>query len=118
MSYGGDVADSYRKLGHYAGGILKGESAAERPIEITSERWYSDELEAVVLSRTSDPRFGETSYRLVNVARGEPSADLFAVPQGYELQSEPHYEQCLAVARASGRRRRSAGPSLRCHRRR
>jgi len=70
--------------------IPAGAIGNERPIEITSERWYSDELEAVVLSRTSDPRFGETSYRLVNVARGEPSADLFAVPQGYELQSEPH----------------------------
>ncbi|HVS24542.1 MAG TPA: hypothetical protein VMU03_12520, partial [Gammaproteobacteria bacterium] len=70
--------------------IPAGAIGNERPIEITSERWYSDELEAVVLSRTSDPRFGATSYTLVNVVRGEPAADLFAVPQGYELQSEPH----------------------------
>ncbi len=39
----------------------------------------------MVLQRFSDPRFGETTYRLVNVVRGEPSPDLFQVPQGYEL---------------------------------
>jgi putative tryptophan/tyrosine transport system substrate-binding protein len=33
MSYGGDVADTYRTLGHYAGGILKGGSAADLPIQ-------------------------------------------------------------------------------------
>jgi putative tryptophan/tyrosine transport system substrate-binding protein len=33
MSYGGDVADTYRTLGHYAGGILKGGNAADLPIQ-------------------------------------------------------------------------------------
>ncbi len=41
----------------------------------------------MVLQRFSDPRFGETTYRLVNVVRGEPSPDLFQVPQGYELRA-------------------------------
>jgi hypothetical protein len=57
----------------------------DRPIEIVTERWYSPDIEAVVWQRHFDPRFGETSYRLVNVVRGEPSPDLFMVPQGYEL---------------------------------
>lgn len=73
--------------------IPAGAVGNERPIEISSETWYSDEIEAVVLSKTSDPRFGETSYRLVNVVRGEPAPDLFAVPQGYEIETEtapPH----------------------------
>jgi hypothetical protein len=39
----------------------------------------------MVLQRFSDPRVGETVYRLVNVVRGEPSPDLFQVPQGYEV---------------------------------
>jgi hypothetical protein len=34
----------------------------ELPIEIVSERWYSADLDALVLRRTSDPRFGGT-YR-------------------------------------------------------
>jgi hypothetical protein len=62
----------------------------ERPIEIVTERWYSKDIDAMVLQRFSDPRVGETTYRLVNVVLGEPSPDLFQVPQGYEIEaSEP-----------------------------
>jgi hypothetical protein len=56
----------------------------ERPIEIVTERWYSKDIEAMVLQRFSDPRFGETTSRLVNVVLGDPSPDLFQVPQDYE----------------------------------
>jgi len=70
--------------------IPAGAIGNERPIEIVTERWYSKDIDALVLQRFSDPRFGETTYRLVNVALGEPSPDLFEVPQGYEVQeSEP-----------------------------
>jgi hypothetical protein len=66
--------------------IAAGSMGNERPIEIVTERWYSPDIDAVVLHRFSDPRFGETTYRLVNVVSGEPSPDLFQVPQGYELR--------------------------------
>jgi len=33
MSYGYDFADSYRRIGNYAGRILKGEKAAELPVQ-------------------------------------------------------------------------------------
>jgi hypothetical protein len=58
------------------------------PIAIVSERWYSPELQVVVLTRRSDPRFGETVYRLINIARGEPSPDLFEVPSDYRIEDE------------------------------
>jgi hypothetical protein len=61
----------------------------EREIQVVAEEWYSKDIEAVVLRRTFDPRFGETSYRLVNLVRGEPSPDLFAVPQGYQVLATP-----------------------------
>jgi hypothetical protein len=67
--------------------IPAGTIGNERPIEIVTERWYSKDIDALVLQRFSDPRFGETTYRLVNVVRGEPSPDLFQVPQGYELEA-------------------------------
>ena len=41
----------------------------------------------MVLQRFSDPRVGETTHRLVNVVLGEPSPDLFQVPQGYEVKA-------------------------------
>jgi hypothetical protein len=56
------------------------------PIDIVSERWYSNDLQTVVYSRRSDPRFGETTYRLTNVVRAEPPADLFQVPPDYRVE--------------------------------
>ena len=66
--------------------ISAGAIGNDRPIEIVTERWYSEDLNAMVLERFSDPRVGETTYRLVNVVLGEPSPDLFQVPQGYEIE--------------------------------
>ena len=67
--------------------IPAGTIGNDRQIDIVTERWYSKDIDAMVLERHSDPRFGETTYRLVNVVRGEPSPDLFQVPQGYEIKA-------------------------------
>jgi hypothetical protein len=67
--------------------IPAGTIGNDRQIDIVTERWYSEDIEAMVLERYSDPRVGETIYRLVNVVVGEPSPDLFQVPQGYEVVS-------------------------------
>jgi hypothetical protein len=56
------------------------------PIEVVSERWYSPELQVVVLTRRFDPRFGETIYRLTNIVRAEPAADLFEVPADFNAR--------------------------------
>ncbi|HJR05904.1 MAG TPA: energy transducer TonB [Pyrinomonadaceae bacterium] len=61
----------------------------ERPINIVSERWYSPELQTVVMTKHSDPRFGETTYRLTNINRSEPSRTLFEVPSDYTLKEGP-----------------------------
>jgi hypothetical protein len=52
----------------------------EHAINSVTERWVSPELQVVVMSRRSDPRFGETTYRLTKITRDEPPAALFAVP--------------------------------------
>ena len=56
------------------------------PIEVISERWYSPELQIVLMTRRSDPRVGETIYRLTNIVRGEPSADLFRIPADFRIE--------------------------------
>jgi hypothetical protein len=66
--------------------IPAGEIGNERPIEIVSERWYSPELQLVVMSRQSDPRTGETTYKLTNINRAEPAKSLFEVPPGYTVK--------------------------------
>jgi len=69
--------------------IPAGEIGNERPIEIVFERWYSPELQTVVMTRHIDPRFGETSYRLTNISRDEPARTLFEVPAGYTVKEAP-----------------------------
>jgi hypothetical protein len=65
--------------------IPAGQIGNERPIEMVSERWFSQELKTLVLSKQSDPRFGETTYRLSNIARGDPDPSLFEVPSDYTV---------------------------------
>lgn len=63
--------------------IAAGEIGNRNPIQITTETWYSPELQVTVYSRHNDPRRGETVYRLTNIRRAEQAADLFKVPEEY-----------------------------------
>lgn len=56
------------------------------PITIVSEEWYSPELQVLVMTKHSDPRQGETIYRLTNINRSEPAHDLFEVPSDYTIR--------------------------------
>jgi hypothetical protein len=67
--------------------IPAGAVGNERPIEITYEKWFSNELQMVVYSKQSDPRTGEHTYRLTNINRSEPDPSLFKVPDGYKVLS-------------------------------
>ena len=70
--------------------IPAGEIGNERPIEIVSERWYSPELQLVVMTRHSDPRSGEMTYKLTNINRTEPARSLFEVPPDYTIRESLH----------------------------
>ena len=65
--------------------MAAGSIGNEMPISSVTERWYSQELQTVVMSKRSDPRFGETVYRLTNIQRGEQAASLFEVPADYTV---------------------------------
>jgi len=66
--------------------IPAGKIGNDKPITITREVWYSTDLQMVVQSKHSDPRFGETTYLLTNIQRNEPSANLFTVPSDYTVK--------------------------------
>ena len=70
--------------------IPAGQMGNEQPIQVVTERWYSAELQTVVLRKHSDPRTGETVTRLQNVSRSEPSPTLFQVPADYKVTDDPH----------------------------
>lgn len=57
----------------------------DRPIQTTSETWYSPDLQTTVKSVHSDPRMGEETFRLTNISRVEPPSTLFQVPAEYQV---------------------------------
>lgn len=72
--------------------IPAGQIGNERPIDIVSETWYSPELHTMVLRKHSDPRVGETTFRLTEIKRNEPDASLFQAPAGTKMKVEPLLE--------------------------
>jgi hypothetical protein len=69
--------------------IPAGEMGNELPIQVVSERWYSPDLQTNVMTRHSDPRFGETVYQLTRIGRGEQDRSLFQIPKGYKTETGP-----------------------------
>jgi hypothetical protein len=66
--------------------IPAGQVGNDKPIQVVFERWYSPDLQIVVKSTRTDPRFGTTTYVLTNVQRTEPAAALFTVPSDYTVK--------------------------------
>jgi hypothetical protein len=63
--------------------IPAGEIGNNREIRVVTERWYSDELQMLIKSTNTDPRFGDTEYQLTGITTTEPSPSLFQIPAGY-----------------------------------
>jgi hypothetical protein len=66
--------------------IAAGAIGNVQPIHVVSEQWFSDDLKVLVMTRHSDPRSGDTTYRLTNIVLAEPSKTLFEVPADYTLK--------------------------------
>jgi hypothetical protein len=69
--------------------IPTGQIGNEQPIQVVTETWYSPDLQTVVLQKRSDPRSGDTTYRLMNVSRAEPPRTLFEVPADFKITDAP-----------------------------
>jgi len=67
--------------------IPVGQIGNEKALQVVSERWYSADLQIVLKSTRTDPRFGTTTYTVTNVQRTEPAATLFTVPAEYTVQT-------------------------------
>jgi hypothetical protein len=65
--------------------IPAGTFGNERAFDIVYERWFSEELQQIILSKHSDPRFGVQTYRLINIKRNEPDRTLFQAPAEYQI---------------------------------
>jgi hypothetical protein len=65
-----------------------GAEGNDQPFDIVTEKWYSPELQTVVMIRRNDPRLGENVYRLTNINRSEPVRSLFEPPSDFRLKEE------------------------------
>jgi len=78
----GVMADGHRTTTTIAAGAV----GNDQPITIVSEEWKSPDLGVLVRTSYKDPRSGESSYRLVNIVRGEPDPSLFQLPADYAIK--------------------------------
>ena len=66
----------------------EGSMGNDRPIATVHENWVSVELKVVVLYKSMDPRFGESTEKLTNISRSEPDQNLFQPPPEYAIVDE------------------------------
>jgi hypothetical protein len=65
--------------------IPAGRIGNNRDLHVVNERWYSSDLHLLVKTVNSDPRFGVTTYQLLNIVQGTPDPSLFQVPSDYTV---------------------------------
>ena len=66
--------------------IPTGKIGNDRPITVVNERWFSNDLQMLVKSTSSDPRFGDTTYQLTNIVQSAPDPWLFQIPADYTIR--------------------------------
>jgi len=59
----------------------------DREFRSVDERWYSSDLNMMVKSVSTDPRFGTTTREMTNISRANPDRSLFEVPSDYKAAS-------------------------------
>lgn len=105
--------EGVRAVGRKSTSVIPiGQIGNDRAIEITDERWESPELRMLIYSRNSDPRTGVVEYKLTNINRSEPPADLFMIPSDYTIsQPQLGLPPGTPGTRGGGRGGREAGPA-------
>ncbi len=85
QTIGGVSAEGTR----YTRTIPAGEIGNAKPIVIVTERWFSPDLQIVVMTKRSDPRSGDTTFQMTSIQRQEPAATMFQVPPDYTVKQGP-----------------------------
>lgn len=89
-----ETLDSQTMEGIYVEGtktttiIPLGSQGNDRPIAIVREQWYSPELKITILSKDSDPRYGEMMTRLTNIELSQPPLILCQPPPDFKIVEE------------------------------
>ena len=70
----------------YTRTIPAGQIGNSKPITIVTERWYSPDLQMVVMNKRTDPMTGNSVTQFTDIQRGEPDPALFQVPSDYTVK--------------------------------
>jgi len=57
----------------------------DRPISITKEIWYSQQLGINLLVKRADPRHGTQTFTVTDIGLADPDPKFFAVPAGFTV---------------------------------
>jgi hypothetical protein len=59
----------------------------DKEFRSVTERWFSPDLNLLIKSVSTDPRFGATTYELTDISRQPPDPSLFQAPAEYSVIS-------------------------------
>jgi hypothetical protein len=82
----GVEAQGTRKVVTFPAGAFGNEKA----LEVITEVWYTPELKMDLLRIHNDPRFGQTTYTVTSLLRGEQPRSLFEPPADYKVEEPMH----------------------------
>jgi hypothetical protein len=68
--------------------VLAAASGTGKPVIVTDEYWYSDELHLNMLVKHDDPRTGQQTVSVTRLSRTEPDEAVFKVPAGFKIVDE------------------------------
>ena len=60
-------------------------SGTGKPVTVSDEVWYSEDLHMNLMEEHSDVRGGKQSVAILSIQRTEPAPSLFEVPSGYRI---------------------------------
>jgi hypothetical protein len=78
--------------------IPAGKMGNDQPINVVSERWFSSDLKATVMSKHEDPWAGELKTQFTGVNTSEPDSSLFTVPSDYKIVDDKNGPVTIRMA--------------------
>ena len=93
-SIGGLIVHGFRQ----SRTLPEGADGNDRPITITDEYWYSDELHMNITLKHTDPRHGTQFVALTQLIRDEPDEKMFEVPAEYKVRDDSDAQGAVRVA--------------------
>jgi hypothetical protein len=58
----------------------------DQKLTLSREYWFASQLGIDLLSKRSDPRFGTQTFTVTSIDLGEPSPQLFDLPEGFKVE--------------------------------